>query len=260
MDTKNIPQHLDPRNLEIRSELYNGELMYSLVDLMAVFSDTTNSRRMWSDTKKRLRHDGFQLYDGIVQLKMQASDGKKYITDCANLETCIRIVQSIPSPKAEPVRQWLASLGAASLRAIRYSKQGKDQEWATLRLKGIDARKLMTEAMQLAIAGIEGKHYAQTTTTTYIGLFGRTVAAIRHELNLNEKQDLRDELGEDALFYLRKTEQLIAELLTETEILTWGQFYELILLPVIQQFKGLIDHHQRIVKKDIVTGKRLLKP
>jgi hypothetical protein len=76
-----------------------------------VLAESETPRRYWSDLKRKLRDEGFELYEKIVQLKMRSLDGKNYATDAADVETMLRIVQSIPSPKAEPVKHWLAQVG-----------------------------------------------------------------------------------------------------------------------------------------------------
>ena len=97
----------DPQFTErIRRTEQDGKSFYSLVDIMAEFSDLgSRPVTLWKRTRERLEQDGFQLYQSVIQLKMLSKDGKRYATDCADAETCLRIVQSIPSPKAEPLRK-----------------------------------------------------------------------------------------------------------------------------------------------------------
>lgn len=90
---------------EIRDQWY-----FSIVDAISVLTDSSIPKRYWSDLKKKLLKEGFQLYEKIVQLKSEAADGKKYATDCAETSILLRIIQSIPSPKAEPFKQWLAQI------------------------------------------------------------------------------------------------------------------------------------------------------
>ena len=85
---------------------------FSIIDIIETLTDSNNPRRYWSDLKRKLSKEGFnQLYEIIVQLKLESSDGKKYETDCADTEGLLRIIQSIPSPKAEPFKLWLAKVG-----------------------------------------------------------------------------------------------------------------------------------------------------
>lgn len=88
------------------------EWYFSIVDIISVLTDTENPRRYWSDLKRKLKKEGaIELYEKIVQLKMLSSDGKRYKTDVANTEQLLRIIQSVPSPKAEPFKAWLAMVG-----------------------------------------------------------------------------------------------------------------------------------------------------
>ena len=87
------------------------EWYFSVVDVVGVLTNSENPRRYWSDLKRKLKMEGSQLYEKIVQLKMKSSDGKYYKTDVADTEQLLRIIQSIPSPKAEPFKMWLAQVG-----------------------------------------------------------------------------------------------------------------------------------------------------
>ena len=119
-----------------------GKWYFSVIDVIQVLTDSNNPRRYWSDLKRKLEEEGFfQLYVIIVQLKMMSPDGKKYVTDCTDTEGLLRIVQSIPSPKAEPFKQWLAKVGYERIeetqdpekyidRAMEnYLKLGYSKEW-----------------------------------------------------------------------------------------------------------------------------------
>ncbi len=97
------------RGKEIRKTIHNNEWWFSIVDIVEMLTGTERPRKYWSDLKKKLSEEGYdELSEKIGQLKMQSSDGKYYETDCANTETIFRIIQSIPSPKAEPFKRWLA--------------------------------------------------------------------------------------------------------------------------------------------------------
>ena len=100
-------------NKKIRSiwDEKNEEWSFSIVDIIEILTESTNPRRYWSDLKIKLKKEGSQLYEKFVQLKLQSSDGKFYNTDVANTEQLFRLIQSIPSPKAEPFKLWLAKVG-----------------------------------------------------------------------------------------------------------------------------------------------------
>lgn len=114
---KNIQKSTDKlvvfEDKKIRRIFHKGEWCFSIIDIIEVLTESSNPRRYWSDLKIQLsENEGFgQLYEKIVQLKLESSDGKKYLTDTANTETIFRVIQSIPSPKAEPFKRWLAKVG-----------------------------------------------------------------------------------------------------------------------------------------------------
>jgi len=101
---------------------------FSVIDIIQVLTDSNNSRRYWSDLKRKLELEGFfHLYAILVQLKLESPDGKKYLTDCADTEGLLRIIQSIPSPKAEPFKQWLAKVGYERLEETRDLEKSIDR-------------------------------------------------------------------------------------------------------------------------------------
>ncbi len=137
------------------------ELWYfSVIDLVQILNGSTIPRRYWSDLKSKLKNEGSEVYERIVQLKIVAEDGKKRETDMANTETMFRLIQSIPSPKAEPFKLWLARVGYERVeetedpeRAIQralatYLKKGYSKNWVDLRLKSIEIRKDLTNEWQ----------------------------------------------------------------------------------------------------------------
>jgi len=129
---------------------------FSVVDVVQVLTNSTIPKRYWSDLKRRLINEGSQAYDKIVQLKFQSSDGKFYLSDATDTETMLRIIQTIPSPNAEPFKLWLARVGYERIeesedpeKAIQramatYLKKGYSKEWVDLRLKSIEIRKDLT--------------------------------------------------------------------------------------------------------------------
>ena len=106
------------QNKEIRKTLHNEEWWFSVVDIVEALTDSSAPRRYWSDLKIKLQNEGSELYEKIVQLKLTAPDGKKRETDCINTKNAFRLIQSIPSPKAEPLKMWLAGLGKERLDEI----------------------------------------------------------------------------------------------------------------------------------------------
>ncbi|MFN3640414.1 MAG: Bro-N domain-containing protein, partial [Flavobacterium sp.] len=130
---------------------------FSIVDVIEVLTESSIPKRYWTDLKKKLRLEGSQLYDNLVQLKLQSSDGKFYKTDVADTEQLFRLIQSIPSKKAEPFKLWLAQVGRERIDEIEdpelgfdrlmetYLKKGYSKEWVNQRLKSIEVRKELTD-------------------------------------------------------------------------------------------------------------------
>ena len=167
---------------------------FSVIDIIEILTDSSNSRRYWSDLKRKLTLEGSQLYDKIVQLKMKSSDGKSYKTDVADTEQLFRLIQSIPSPKAEPFKLWLAKVAAERLDEMQdpelsidkaleqYLQLGYSESWINQRLKSIEIRKELTtewksrgikEGTQFAtLTDIIIKAWADKTTKEYKTLKG----------------------------------------------------------------------------------------
>ena len=171
----------------IRRAVYKGQPHYSVVDVVGALSDPSNARRYWSDLKRKLTEEGAaELYEKIVQLKLPADDGKLRETDCAKIETLLRIIQSIPSPKAEPLKLWLARVGYERIketaepstaidRAIAsYRKMGRDELWIDDRIKAIAGRNELTD--QWKDRGVAGRLYGALTAEMAGVAFGITPA------------------------------------------------------------------------------------
>jgi hypothetical protein len=130
---------------------------FSVIDVIRILTESTIPKRYWSDLKNKLKIEGSEVYDKIVRLKMIAEDGKSRETDMADTEVMLRLVQSIPSPKAEPFKLWLARVGYERLeetadpelaikRALKtYLQKGYSSEWINQRLKSIEIRKALTD-------------------------------------------------------------------------------------------------------------------
>jgi len=114
---------------------------FSVVDVIEILTDSSIPKRYWSDLKKKLTKEGSQLYEKIVQLKFEAADGKMYSTDCLETKDLLRLIQSIPSPKAEPFKQWLAKTGYERMQEIADPSQSLDrarENWTNLRFTNDD--------------------------------------------------------------------------------------------------------------------------
>lgn len=147
---------------DIRRTLHNGEWYFSVVDVIQALTESANPRRYWSDLKRQLlEKEGFtELYEKIVQLKLESTDGKRYATDTANTEIIFRLIQSIPSPKAEPFKRWLAKVGYERVQEIEdpelatkraratYKAKGYSEDWIEKRMRSIAIREDLTDEWQ----------------------------------------------------------------------------------------------------------------
>lgn len=186
------------------------EWFFSVVDVCAVLTGSDNPRRYWSDLKRKMKAEGaVQLYENIVQLKMKSSDGKSYKTDAADTEQLLRIIQSIPSPRAEPFKLWLAQVGRERIeetidpeqaidRALEtYLKKGYDPDWVHQRLLSIRIRNELTEEWQKR--GVEkGKEYAILTDEITRTWSGMTTRQYKNLKGL-KKENLRDNMSDTEL-------------------------------------------------------------
>ena len=181
------------------------EWYFSIIDVISVLTGTANPRRYWSDLKRKLKAEGAnELYERIVQLKMLSSDGKRYKTDVANTEQLLRIIQSIPSPKAEPFKAWLAMVGKERIeetidpeqaidRALdTYLKKGYSEEWIHQRLLAIRIRNELTDEWKKR--GVQkGKEYAILTDEISRAWSGMTTGQYKRLKGLTN-ENLRDNM------------------------------------------------------------------
>ena len=195
------------------------EWYFSIIDAVNVLTDSKNPRRYWSDLKRKMKEEegADQLYENIVQLKLKAPDGKMRETDVADMQSLFRIIQSIPSPKAEPFKMWLAEVGKERVdetidpeltidRALEiYLKKGYTREWINQRLQAIQVRKELTDSWQdHGVA--EGKEYAILTNEISKAWSGMTTRQYK-DLKGLKKENLRDNMS---------TTELILNMLAET--------------------------------------------
>ena len=154
------------------------ELWYfSIIDVVEILTESPRPRKYWSALKTKLRQEGSELSQKVGQLKLESPDGKRYLTDVADTETLLRLIQSIPSPKAEPFKLWLAKVGYERIeetedpelafnRAMKtYLRKGYSREWINQRLKSIEVRKELTDEWQEREMK-EGLEYAILTDVT----------------------------------------------------------------------------------------------
>lgn len=195
------------------------EWYFSIIDILAVLTDSNNPRRYWSDLKRKMKDEegADQLYENIVQLKLKSPDGKMRETDVVDMQGIFRIIQSVPSPKVEPFKMWLAEVGKERIdetidpeltidRALEtYLKKGYTREWINQRLQAIQVRKELTDMWQ--DHGVkEGKEYAILTNEISKAWSGMTTKQYKNFKRL-KKENLRDNMS---------TTELILNMLAET--------------------------------------------
>lgn len=194
-------------NQHIRSH-WNAEKeqwYFSVIDTIQVLTGSERPRKYWSDLKRKLLKEGSQLSDNIGQLKMLSVDGKFYLTDIANTETLLRLIQSIPSPNAEPFKLWLAQVGYERLeenedpeltidRALEtYLAKGYSKTWINQRLKSIEVRKELTDEWEAR--GVKrGQEFAILTDEITRAWSGLTTKEYKQYKNL-KKENLRDNMS-----------------------------------------------------------------
>lgn len=193
-------------NSKIRRQKYNEEWYYSVVDVVKILSDSKNPGDYWYQLKKRMEEEYSELPTKCRRLKMIAKDGKNRETDCANRETIFRIIQSIPSPNAEPFKLWFAQLAEERIQEVinpelaieraheTYLNKGYTEEWTNARIKSIPARKELTEEW-LKRGAVTNKDFAILTNDISKGIFGLTTNQHKELKKLNNKQNLRDNMS-----------------------------------------------------------------
>jgi DNA-damage-inducible protein D len=140
MAGSDLPQSLSPFQPEVRRVWHQGEWYYAVIDLVAFLTESKDPGGYWRNTKKRLLDDegAGQALDSIVQLKLKAQDGRFRLTDTANRQTVLRLIQSIPSPRAEPLRLWLAQVGEERFEEVEHPEQAIERVRKAYRAKGYD--------------------------------------------------------------------------------------------------------------------------
>ncbi|MBU2637443.1 MAG: Bro-N domain-containing protein [Nanoarchaeota archaeon] len=196
---------------KIRRKWFNEEWWFSVIDIIGALTQTDRARKYWSDLKVKLMEEGFELSEKIGQLKLIAEDGKLRPTDCANTKNMFRIIQSVPSPKAEPFKQWLAQVGYDRVEEIQnpelaqkrmkelYKAKGYSDDWVEKRVRGIAIRDELTDEWKKR-GLLEEREYAILTAEISKATFGMTPSEYKQFKGL-KKENLRDHMDDLELIF-----------------------------------------------------------
>lgn len=196
---------------KVRKLIRNDEWWFSVVDVCGVLSDSADPGAYWRKLKQRLKEEGSEVVTNCHGLKLEAPDGKMRETDCANTEGIFRIIQSVPSPKAEPFKRWLARVGYERIQEIEdpelatkrtralYKAKGYPDSWIEKRMRGIEIRETLTDEWQKR--GVkEGREYAILTAEISNVTFGMTPTEYKKFKGL-KRENLRDHMNDLELIF-----------------------------------------------------------
>jgi DNA-damage-inducible protein D len=233
------------QEIQIRRIWHDNDWYYSIVDIIGVLTDSKKPRDYWSILKKREP----QLPTICRQLKLEATDGKKYATDCANTEGVLRIIMSVPSPKAEPFKLWMAQVSTERIAEIEnpelsieraneiYEAKGYPKEWISMRLKAIGIRNELTDEWKKR--GIrEGQEYSILTAEIAKATFGITPAEHKTLKGL-AKENLRDHMTNLELIFSMLGEEVTRGLVADNDV------------------QGFMDNHQAAIQGGEAAGAAL---
>lgn len=210
---------------KIRRIIYQNKWWFSVVDVVQALTDQADdytARKYWNKLSQRIRNEGSEVVTFCHQLKLEASDGKKYETDCANTEGIFRIIQSIPSPKAEPFKRWLAKVGYERVQEIEnpelatkrtrmlYKLKGYSDDWIEKRMRGIAIREELTDEWQKR-GTREQREYEILTAEISKATFGITPSQYKKIKKL-KRENLRDHMNDLELIFTMLGERATTEI------------------------------------------------
>lgn len=207
---------------EIRKTIYGNEWWFSVVDVCGALAESIDSGAYWRKLKQRLNEERSEVVTFCHALKLKAADGKKYLTDCANTEGVFRIIQSIPSSKAEPFKRWLAKVGYERVREIEdpelatkrtralYKLKGYSDDWIEKRMRGIIIREELTDEWQKRGARIQ-EDYEILTAEISRASFGVTPSQYKKLKGL-KRENLRDHMDDFELIFTMLGERSTTEI------------------------------------------------
>ena len=215
---------------KIRRIWHNKEWYFSVIDVVLALieqADFQTARKYWNKLSERIREEGSEVVTNCHQLKLLAEDGKLRETDCANTKNMFRIIQSIPSPKAEPFKAWLAQVGYDRVQEIEnpelaqermkqlYEQKGYSKEWIEKRLRGIAIRQELTDEWKQR--GVAGEiDFAILTNEISKATFGKTVEEYKEHKGL-KRQNLRDHMNDLELIFTMLGEKVTTEITKSKE-------------------------------------------
>lgn len=207
---------------KIRKTLHQNEWWFSVIDVCEALTDSVDAGAYWRKLKQRLKEEGSEVVTFCHGLKLPAADGKKYETDCADTEGIFRLIQSIPSPKAEPFKRWLAKVGYERVQEIEnpelatkrtrmlYKLKGYSEDWIEKRMRGIAIREELTDEWQKRGAE-EDKDYEILTAEISKATFGITPSQYKKVKGL-KRENLRDHLDDFELIFSMLGERATTEI------------------------------------------------
>ena len=231
MDNQNL---IPIEGINIRKTWHNEEWYFSVVDVIEILTDSANPRVYWGVVKNREP----QLFTNCKQLKLPASDGRQRLTDCANTQGIFRIVMSVPSPKAEPLKQWLAEQGKRTIDETEnpelltqrqidlYKAKGYTEEWIKERMQSIETRKRLTDEWKSRDVK-EGSDYSILTATIAKGTFGLTPTEHKDLKNLTKpSQNLRDHMTPLELIFTSLSEEVTRRMAINDDAKGFNENYD----------------------------------
>ena len=224
---KNDLKVFENNNIRSIYDEENEKWYFAVVDLIAILTESKEPRKYWSVLKTRLKKEGSELTTKCSQLKMKAADGKLYRTDALDVEGCLRLVQSVPSPKAEPVKLWLAKVGYERMKEMTdpstaidraretYKKLGHSEKWIQQRMTGQETRNKLTDYWKDHDIK-EGEEYAILTNLIHQEWSGLSVKEHKNLKGL-KSQNLRDHMTEAELIFTALAELSTRQVAENTE-------------------------------------------
>lgn len=239
------------------------EWYFSIVDVIQILTDSADGRKYWNKLKQRLKEEGSELVTNCHQLKLRATDGKMRLTDVANTEQLFRLIQSVPSPKAEPFKLWIAQVAKERLDQMQdpelsieqamadYKRLGYSDNWINQRLKSIEIRKDLTDEWKKR--GLEeGLHFATLTDIIYKSWSDMTSKEYKRFKGLR-KENLRDNMTNKELVLNMLAELSTKEISEASEPDTFSEHIN------VAQQGGEVAHNARL-ELEAKTGKSVISP